>query len=211
MIGVPVTHKRFSYPTELYEYLVRKANAAINDRFIEISYPQVYITFIDVKRKGSWNTVDWLFEKITSSVARIREKYHIMPDDTGFIKELRVDLQIEKTFRRIIINAFNVIPVNSFGKLLNMILWSYIVFVYNKKPSEVEELQQIIKKYQQSLKIFLEHWNKLPREREPLPFPTACAVCGKPAEILNKWVFKARYNDITVFTPVCEKHKSRLI
>ena len=211
MIHLPITSKRFSYPSELYEYLVRKANAAINDRFIEALFPQIYITFREDKRKSSWHTVDWLFEKITKSIARIREKYNVLPDDKGYVKELRVDLQVEKTFRRIIINAYHVIPVNSFGKLLNMILWSYIVFAYNTKPSESEELQQIVQKYQKNFKLFLEHWNKLPREKIPLPFPTSCAVCGKPAEMLNKWTFKTRDADEVVYTPVCEKHKMRLI
>ena len=208
---LPTVKKKIIYPSELYEYLARKANSAIGHKFIDISFPVMYITFSELSKLGPWRTFDWLFERLAKSLKRISEKYGIDYGEKKALKEIVIDVDISNSYRKIIISGYHLIPINSFGKLLGMILWSYIVFTHNKKPAESEELQAIMKKYSKAFKIFRDYWNRAPREKIPALFPAKCALCGKEAIFFNRWVYKGKTGDKEVLTPVCEKHRDKII
>jgi len=147
--GVIPVHleKSLEFPVGLYEYLVRKANSAVNEIFIFISFPNVRIKFMELKRKGSWNTVDWLFSEIGKRLVRIKEKYDLDFGDQFTKKEVRLDYRVEDTYREIIISGFTKIPIKSFKNILTVVVWSWIVFYKGVKPSESEDAQKMLDKF----------------------------------------------------------------
>ena len=84
--------KSLTFPHGLYEYLVRKANAAVNKSFIEITYPIIEFKFLESDRKGSPQTIDYLFGELSKRIGGISKKYNL-------------DLQSSKDqFRKVIEN-----------------------------------------------------------------------------------------------------------
>lgn len=203
--------KQITYPSPLYEYLVRKANAALGEKFIEISFPIIEIKFLGFKKKGSWNTVDWLYEELGKRLLRITQKYNIEISQYGGLKDLRIDYDIKSTFRQIIISNYHMLPLKSFGNMLTIIVWSYVVFALGKKPKEDETAQMLLKKYTDSLDQFKTYWNRMPRRKTSLDKKRMCYICGKPAYAFNTWIYRKKDTNEECQTPVCEKHRNSLV
>ena len=209
---IPVhLEKSLEFPVGIYEYLVRKANSAVNEMFISISYPNVRIKFLELKRKGSWNTVDWLFSEIGKRLIRIKEKYDLDFGDQYTKKDVRLDFRVHDTYREIMISGFTKIPIKSFKNILTIVVWSWIVFSTGVKPNESETAQKMLDKFTKKAEEFQVYWNRKSRVRRPLDQPRRCYICGKEAKFLNNW--KYEHNGIIeeVFTPVCNTHSSRII
>ena len=95
--------------------------------------------------------------------------------------------------------------------MLSIAVWSYIVFSTGKKPSDDDEAQRLHKKYIDSFEDYKDYWNRIPRKKNRIYDEKACYICGKPAYALNVWVYKTKDKDLEVATPVCTKHKDRLV
>lgn len=203
--------QKLTFPSGLYEYLVRKANAAVNELFISISFPVLEIKFLNIRRKGSQKTVDWLFEELSKRIVRVSRKYQLNIGQVSHRKDIMIDFIMDKSFQQINITGYHYIPLKSFGNILSIAVWSYIVFSTGKKPSDDEEAQKLHKKYTDSFEDFKDYWNRMPRKKKPLYTERACYICGEPAFALNVWVYKTKDKDLDVMTPVCKKHRDRLI
>ncbi|MCE7742107.1 MAG: hypothetical protein GOP50_06580 [Candidatus Heimdallarchaeota archaeon] len=203
--------KKFTFPNGLYEYLVRKANAAVSEIFIDISFPILEIKFLNIRRKGSQRTVDWLFEELSKRIVRVTRKYQLDIGQTSHRKDIMIDFIMEKSYQQINITGYHYIPLKSFGNILSIAVWSYIVFSTGNKPSEDEEAQRLHKKYTDTFEDFKDHWNRMPRKKKPIYEEKSCYICGEPAFALNVWVYKTKDKDLEVSTPICKKHKDKLI
>jgi len=203
--------KKFTYPNGLYEYLVRKANAAVSEIFINISFPVLEIKFLNIRRKGSQRTVDWLFEELSKRIVRVTRKYQLDIGQTSHRKDIMIDFIMEKSFQQINITGYHYIPLKSFGNMLSIAVWSYIVFSTGNKPSEDEEAKRLHKKYTETFEDFKDYWNRMPRKKKPIYDEKCCYICGDPAFAVNTWVYKTKDKDLEVSTPICKKHKDRLV
>jgi hypothetical protein len=203
--------KKIIYPNGLYEYLVRKANAAVSEIFIDIAFPVLEIKFLTARRKGSQRTVDWLFEELSKRIVRITRKYKIDIGQVSHRKDIMIDFVMDRNFQHINITGYHHIPLKSFGNMLSIAVWSYIVFITGKKPSDDEKAKALHKKYTDSFEDFKDYWNRMPRKKNPIYDEKACYICGEPAFALNVWVYKTKDKDLEVATPVCKKHKDRLV
>ncbi len=203
--------KKFTFPNGLYEYLVRKANASVNEIFIDISFPVLEIKFLNIRRKGSQKTVDWLFEELSKRIVRVTRKYKLNIGQISHRKDIMIDFIMDKNFQQINITGYHFIPLKSFGNILSIAVWSYIVFVTGNKPSDDEEAKSFHKKFTDSFEDFKDYWNRMPRKKKPIYEEMSCYICGEPAFALNVWVYKTKDKDIEVSTPICKKHKDRLI
>ncbi len=211
MKEVEPNRKKYTFPSGLYNYLVRKANAALGEIFITISFPILEIKFLNIRRKGSQKTVDWLFEELSKRLVRVSRKYQLDIGQTSHKKDIMIDFIMDKSFQQINITGYHFIPLKSFGNMLSITIWSYIVFSTGKKPSEDEEAQILHKKYLDNFEDFKDHWNRMPRKKKPIYDEKACFICGKPAFALNVWIYKSKDKDLEVYTPVCKTHRDRLI
>ncbi|MHA1399416.1 MAG: hypothetical protein ACTSQE_03580 [Candidatus Heimdallarchaeaceae archaeon] len=203
--------KKFTYPTGLYEYLVRKANSAVGERFIAISFPNIRIKFLEINRIGKWSTIDWLFEELSKRLVKIKEKYELDFGKEYKRKEVQINYIVEKTFREIIISGFNHIPIKSFGNILTVTVWSWIVFSKGVKPNETEETKRILENYTEKFSQFKKHWNRAPRKKIPLSQPMKCHICGKEAKYVNRWLYEVKGVKEEVSTPVCERHRYEIM
>jgi len=203
--------RKFTFPNGLYEYLVRKANAAVSELFISISFPVLEIKFLNARRKGSQKTVDWLFEELSKRIVRVTRKYQLKIDQVSHRKDIMINFIMEKSYQQINITGYHYIPLKSFGNILSIAVWSYIVYITGNKPSENEEAQRLHKKYTESFEEFKNYWNRMPRKKRPTYQNYACYICGEPAFALNVWTYKTKDKDLEVTTPVCKKHRDRLV
>ena len=203
--------KKLTFPNELYEYLVRQVNNALDEKFISISFPIVEIKFYKYRRKGSAKTVEWLFEDLSKRLAIISQKYNLDLAESSHRKDIMIDFEERDKLSTIKITGYHFIPLKSFGNMLSIIVWSYIVFTLGKKPSEDEEAKLLHKKYTVVFENFKTHWNRMSRKRIPITEERSCFICGKPAYSYNKWIYKAKEGKEEVITPVCKTHKNRLI
>ena len=206
-----VEKRKLTFPSGLYEYLVRMANTATGENFIYISFPIVQIKFLNIRRRGSPKTADWLFEDLSKRFVSITKKYNLDIGQSSHRKDLMIDYGIKDTFREIKITGYHYIPVKSFGNILSIAVWSYIVFILGKKPSEDDEARILHKKYTDSFKEFKKYWNRISRKKAPLAEERSCYICGKPAYSYNKWIYKKKGIDEEVLTPVCKTHKKHLV
>ena len=195
----------------MYEYLVRQANNSLEENFIRISFPIVEIEFPKFRRKGSSKTVEWLFEELSKRLVSISKKYDLDISQSSHRKDLMIDFKENSMSYKIRINGYYYIPVKSFGNMISISVWSYIVFTLGKKPSEDEEARLLNKKFTDNFEDFKNHWNRIPRKRIPLDEEKSCYICGKPAYSYNKWKYKSKEVQEDVITPVCKTHKNRLI
>ena len=208
-----LTHysKKITYPSGLYEYLVRKANAAVSELFIDIAFPVIEIKFLNARRKGSQKTVDWLFEELSKRIVRVTNKYKIDVGQVSHRKDIMIHFIEERNYQQINITGYHHIPLKSFGNMLSIAVWSYIVFITGKKPSDDATAKAFHKKYTESFEDFKEYWNRMPRKKKPIYEEKACYICGEPAFSLNVWIYKTKVKDLEVATPICKKHRDRLI
>ena len=206
------TNKRkVTFPIGLYEHLVRKANSAVEDSFMTISFPIFTTQFFELKRKGNWATIDWLFKEMAQRLTRIINKYSLELELVEGRKNIRIDYNIQKTYREIKISGFNYIPIKSFGNLITIVIWSYLVFTTQDSPAESAKSKEKLKRYETSFEQFKNYWNSKPRKRLPNYENLKCYICGELATSLNSWLYKTSSTDEPVFTPVCEKHLQHLI
>ena len=203
--------EKITYPSGLYEYLVRKANAAVSELFIDISFPVIEIKFLNARRKGSQRTVDWLFEELSKRIVRVTKKYKIDVGQVSHRKDIMIHFTEEKNYQQINITGYHYIPLKSFGNMLSITVWSYIVFITGKKPSDDAMAKELHKKYTESFEDFKDYWNRMPRKKKPIYGEKACYICGEPAFSLNVWVYKTKDKDLEVATPICKKHRDRLV
>jgi len=203
--------KKITFPSEIYEYLVRKANSSVNETFITISFPIIEIKFLNVRRKGSQKTVDWLFDELSKRLVAISKKYGIDIGQSSHRKDLMIDYSTGSSSSTIKLSGYHHIPIKSFGNILTIVVWSYILFILGKKPSEDEEAKGFHKKYTDSFEDFKDHWNRVARKKIPLKDERSCYICGKPAYTYNIWIYKSKGTSEEVHTPVCKTHKNRLI
>ena len=204
-------YTRITYPNGLYDYLVRKANAAVSEIFIDISFPIIQINFLNARRKGSPKTVDWLFEELSTRIVRVTRKYRIDIGQLAHRRDIMVEFAMDKTSQKINLTGYHLLPLKSFGNMLSIVVWSYIVFITGKKPSDDEESQRLHKKFLDSFEDYKDYWNHMPRKKKPIYDEKACYICGEPAFALNIWTYKTKDKDLEIATPVCKKHKDRLI
>lgn len=203
--------KKITFPSEIYEYLVRKANSSLNETFITISFPIIEIKFLNVRRKGSQKTVDWLFDELSKRLVAISKKYGIDVGQKSHRKDLVIDYATGSSSSTIKLSGYHYIPIKSFGNILTIVVWSYILFILGKKPSEDEEAKRFHKKYTDSFEDFKDHWNRTSRKKFPLRDERSCYICGKPAYVYNRWIYKNKGSSEEVYTPVCKTHRHRLI
>jgi len=203
--------KKITFPSEIYEYLVRKANSSINETFITISFPIIEIKFLNVRRKGSQKTVDWLFEELSKRLVAISKKYGIDVGQSSHRKDLMIDYTTGHSSSTIKLSGYHHIPIKSFGNILAIVVWSYILFILGKKPSEDDEAKRFHKKYTDDFEDFKDYWNRMSRKKIHLKDERSCYICGKPAYSYNKWIYKNKGTSEEVYTPVCKTHRNRLI
>ncbi len=203
--------ERITFPSEIYEYLVRKANSSVNETFITISFPIIEIKFLNVRRKGSPKTVDWLFDELSKRLVTISKKYGIGVGQSSHRKDLMIDYTTGSKSSTIKLSGYHHIPIKSFGNMLSIIVWSYILFILGKKPSEDDEAKGFHKKYTDSFEEFKNYWNRMSRKKIPLKDERSCYICGKPAFVYNRWIYKNKGTREEVHTPVCKTHRNRLI
>ena len=203
--------RKITFPNGLYEYLVRMANTAVEENFIDISFPIVKIKFLNLRRKGSPKTVDWLFEELSKRISRISEKYDLEIGQSSHRKDVMINFKVENNYRQIEITGYHYIPLKSFGNILSIAVWSYIVFISGKKPSDDTEAKEIYKRYTDDFNGFREHWNKNSRKKIPLIEKRSCYICGKPAYSYNQWFYKQKGSIEEVLTPVCKTHGNFLV
>ena len=203
---------KITYPSEIYEYLVRKANSAVSESFISISFPIIEIKFLEIRRRGSSKTVDWLFDELSKRLVAISKKYKINVGQSSHRKDLMIDYKPGKSSSMIKLSGYHYIPIKSFGNMLSIIVWSYIIYILGKKPSEDQEAKEFESRYTNSFEEFKNYWNRMPRKKLPLRgIEKSCYVCGKPAYALNQWLYKKKGTSEEVITPVCKTHKDHLI
>ena len=203
--------KRITYPSGLYEYLVRKANAAVGESFINISFPVLEIQFLNRKKKGSQKTVDWLFEELSQRIVNISNKYKLELGQSAQRRDLMIDYKVKPDSHQIVISGYHYIPIKSFGNILDIVLWSYIIYITGHTTSEDSTAKELHKKYLDSFEEFKDYWNRMPRTKLPLPEEKACYICGKEAFALNAWNYKSKGATVEIYTPVCKTHRDRLI
>ncbi|MHA2357945.1 MAG: hypothetical protein ACXABK_04170 [Candidatus Heimdallarchaeaceae archaeon] len=203
--------RKLTFPSGLYEYLVRMANTAVGENFINIAFPIVQIKFLNIRRKGSPKTVDWLFEDLSKRFVSITKKYNLDIGQSSHRKDLMIDFRIRDNYREIKITGYHYIPVKSFSNILSIAVWSYIVFILGVKPSEDEEARNLHKKYTDSFDEFKKYWNRTSRKKVPLTEERSCYICGKPAYSFNQWFYKKTGIDEEVLTPVCKTHRNHLV
>lgn len=203
--------RKITFPNGLYEYLVRMANTAVEENFIDISFPILKIQFLNLRRKGSPKTVDWLFEELSKRISRISEKYDLEIGQSSHRKDVMINFKVENNYRQIEITGYHYIPLKSFGNILSIAVWSYIVFILGKKPSDDTEAKEIYKRYTDDLDGFREHWNRSSRKKTPLREKRSCYICGKPAYSYNQWFYKQKGSIEEVLTPVCKTHGNLLV
>ncbi|MHA1223884.1 MAG: hypothetical protein ACTSSG_02010 [Candidatus Heimdallarchaeaceae archaeon] len=203
--------KKLTFPSGLYEYLVRKANSAVNERFIAISFPILEINFKENLRRGSKKTVDWLFEELSKRLVAITKKYKIAISQSSGRRDVMIDLVSQGKDRLIKLTGYHYIPVKSFGNMLSITVWSYIVYSTGTKPSENSEANRIYKKFVSDFEEFKNYWNRIPRKKVALKQDYSCYICGKPAVVFNHWIYKGKATSEEVYTPVCRTHNNRLI
>jgi hypothetical protein len=203
--------RKLTFPNGLYDYLVRMANTAVEENFIDITFPIVKIQFLNLRRKGSPKTVDWLFEELSKRISRISEKYDLEIGQSSHRKDVMINFKVENNYRQIEITGYHHIPLKSFGNILSITVWSYIVFIHGKKPSEDAEAKEIHKKYTDDFDGFREHWNRALRKKMPLTEKRSCYICGKPAYSYNQWFYKQKGSIEEVLTPVCKTHGNLLV
>lgn len=208
MTNIP---KKLTFPTGLYEYLVRKANLAVKTPFLKIKYPAFILEFQTNLRRGNPKTVDWLFEELSKRLVSITRKYNLEIDQDSRKKDIKIDYFKEDIQSKISISGYEYIPLKSFGNMLSIIVWSFIVYKTGKKPSEDEEANQILKIYLEDFEGFKVYWNRYPRKKITMNHNYKCHICGKEAIVLNKWRYTHKANVEDVYTPVCEIHKDHLI
>ncbi|MBY9000292.1 MAG: hypothetical protein KGD64_05215 [Candidatus Heimdallarchaeota archaeon] len=203
--------QKIIFPSEIYEYLVRKANSSVHETFITISFPIIEIKFLNARRKGSTKTVGWLFDELSKRLVAISKKYGIDVGHSSHRKYLMIDFTSGSNSSIIKLSGYHHIPIKSFGNILAIIVWSYILFILDKKPSEDEEAKELHKKYTDSFEEFKDYWNRMSRKKLPLTDDRLCYICGKPAFTYNQWIYKNKGSSEEVLTPVCKIHKNRLI
>ena len=203
--------KKITYPSGIYEYLARKANAAVGATFITISFPVLEIKFLNASRKGSQKTVDWLFEELSQRIVNISKKYKLDLGQSAQRRDLMIDYKVKQTSQQINITGYHHIPIKSFGNILDIVLWSYIIFITGHTTSEDKEAKELHQKYLESFKEFKNYWNRMPRKKLPLLDEKACFICGKEAFALNSWIYKSKGTSVEIYTPVCKTHRNRLI
>ncbi len=203
--------KNLTFPNGLYEYLVRKANAAVNKSFIEITFPIIEFKFLESDRKGSPQTIDYLFGELSKRIGGISKKYNLDFQHSMHRKKVMVEYNPGKTERIIQLSGYHFIPLKSFGNILYIAVWSYIVYSLGKKPKEDEYAKKLETRYNDSLNEFKDYWNRMPRKKIPLTDERLCFVCGKSAFVYNQWIYKYKGQTEEVLTPVCEKHRDVLI
>ncbi|MCG3220940.1 MAG: hypothetical protein H7641_06125 [Candidatus Heimdallarchaeota archaeon] len=203
--------KKITFPNGLYEYLVRMANTAVGENFIGISFPILEIKFLNLRRKGSPKTVGWLFEELSKRLVNISNKYDLEIGQSSHRKDVMINYRVEDNYRQINITGYHHIPLKSFGNILAIALWSYIVFILAKKPSEDEEARNLYKKFTDDLDEFREHWNRSSRKKITLGEKRSCYICGKKAYSYNQWFYKQKRGVEEVLTPVCKTHSNLLV
>ena len=202
---------KITYPSGLYEYLVRKANAAVGEAFISISFPILEIKFLNSRKRGSQKTIDWLFEELSQRIMNISKKYKLELGQSAQRRDLMIDYIVKPSFRQIVITGYHYIPIKSFGNILDIVLWSYVIFITGHTTSEDKGAKELHQKYLDSFEEFKNHWNRMPRKKIPLVDEKACFICGKEAFALNAWNYKSKSSDFEIYTPVCRTHRDRLI
>ena len=203
--------KKITYPSGIYEYLVRKANAAVGEAFITISFPVLEIKFLNTRRKGSQKTIDWLFEELSQRIVNISKKYKLDLGQSAQRRDLVIDYKVKQTSQQINITGYHHIPIKSFGNILDIVLWSYIIFKTGHTTSEDKEAKELHQKYLESFEEFKNYWNRMPRKKLPLLDEKACFICGKEAFAINAWIYKSKGTSVEIYTPVCKTHRDRLI
>ncbi len=199
-----------TYPSGLYEYLVRKVNSSAGTRFITISFPNVHINFQETHRKGKWTTIDWLYEELSNRLIHIKDKYGLSKDEK-YNQEVKLDYSIEKVKRVITISGYHNIPIKSFGNMLSITLWTWLTFNRNLSPKEDPEAKNILAKYDNAFKLFKDYWNRAPRKKVVANTSLKCHICGKEAKYINQWKYEREGIVTFVNTPVCEKHKFKVM
>ena len=155
--------------------------------------------------------MDWLFDELSKRLVAISKKYGIDVEHGSHRKNLMIDFTSGNISSTIKLSGYHHIPIKSFGNILTIIVWSYILFILNKKPSEDEEAKELHKKYTDSFEEFKDYWNRMSRKKLPLTDEKFCYICGKPAYAYNQWLYKNKGTSEEVLTPVCQTHKNRLI
>ena len=203
--------KKITFPSGLYEYLVRQANNAVDEKFVTIAFPTVEIIFPKYRRRGSIQRAGWLFEELSERLVNISKKYNLDIEQSSHGKDIKIDFKEESNSYKIKINGYHYIPLKSFGNMLSISVWSYIVYITGNKPKEDEESKKLYNKYIDVFKDFKEHWNRIARKRIPLKEEKACYICGKPAYSYNQWIYKSKEGQEVALTPVCKTHKDRIL
>ena len=179
--------------------------------FLKIRYPVLEIEFNEYLRKGSPKTVIWLFEELGKRLESIAKKYDLELDQETRKKDIKIEFIAKEASSKILILGYQYIPLKSFGNMLSIILWSFIVYKTGKKPSEDETVNLLHKEYLEDFDEFKKYWNRQPRKKIPLDHIYRCYICGKEAVVFNKWKYTHKANVEDIFTPVCETHKDNLL
>ena len=101
--------KKITFPSGLYEYLVRQANNAVDEKFMTISFPTVEIIFPKYRRRGSIQRAGWLYEELSERLVNISNKYDLEIDQSSHGKDIKIDFSEDSTAYKIKINGYNYI------------------------------------------------------------------------------------------------------